>query len=93
VTVDLSLLHPLRDDSSLHYQLNTEQMFLGLTNRGTNHILVLHLNRPELIEYRHLQRERQQEHEEYLSLLRLFRAQETELEAITRRLKEFERGS
>ena len=71
------LLHPLHD------------LLIGLTERGTNHITVLHLNRPELVEYRYLQAERQREQEEYLSLLELFRTQGAELETVTRLLKEF----
>ena len=82
------LLHPLHDLLIEHYELTTDYSLICLTERGTNHITVLHLNRPELVEYRYLQAERQREQEEYLSLLELFRTQGAELEIVTRRLKE-----
>ena len=87
------LLHPRLDNLVSHYEVTTDFTLTGLTERGANHITVLHLNRPELIDYRRLQAERQQEHTEYLSLLELFRAQGTELENITRRLRNFSSGN
>jgi hypothetical protein len=77
------------DDLVSHYEITPDFTLIGLTERGANHITVLHLNRPELIDYRRLQTERQQEHAEYLILLELFRAQGAELENITRRLSDF----
>jgi hypothetical protein len=49
---DLSLLHPQRNDTTLHYRLDTEGRLVALTSRGAKHIEVLHLNRPELIAFR-----------------------------------------
>jgi len=49
---DLRLLNPLRDNIAEHLREQDDGMLLALTNRGTNHLRVLHLNRPELIAYR-----------------------------------------
>jgi hypothetical protein len=87
------LLHPRLDDLVSHYEITIDFTLIGLTERGANHITVLHLNRPELIDYRRLQAERQQEHAEYLTLLDIFRVQGAELENITRRLKNFPLGN
>lgn len=48
---DLRLLNPLLDNTAEHFR-EEEGMLLGLTDRGANHLRVLHLNRPELIAYR-----------------------------------------
>lgn len=55
---ELRLLHPLNDQFSSHCKEAQEDgLLLGITNRGINHLLVLHLNRPELIAFRLEQRE------------------------------------
>jgi HNH endonuclease len=46
------LLHPLRDDVSLHYQEDAEGRLVGLTETGIFHIERLHLNRFPLVEHR-----------------------------------------
>src|SRR5689334_21076024 len=46
---DLRLLHPVLDDRTEHYQEQPDGTLTALTERGANHIVVLHLNRPELI--------------------------------------------
>lgn len=49
---DLRLLNPLVDDLNQHYQEQPDGTLLALTERGANHIKVLHLNRTELIAHR-----------------------------------------
>jgi HNH endonuclease len=83
------LLHPLLDNLATHFTQTEDHILDGLTERGRNHITVLHLNRPELVDYRRLQAERQREHSEYLSLLELFKAQEVELQNLTHLLRAF----
>lgn len=50
----LRLLHPLRDDLSAHIDETTLGRLVGLTSRGWFHIQRLHLNRPQLVDRRHL---------------------------------------
>jgi hypothetical protein len=52
VEPDLRLLHPLLDDLTLHYREQADGTLLALTERGANHLQVLHLNRPELVAFR-----------------------------------------
>src|SRR5688572_8987337 len=40
------LLHPLLDDLTLHYREQDDGTLVALTERGANHLQVLHLNRP-----------------------------------------------
>jgi hypothetical protein len=49
---DLCLLNPLLDNMVKHFRDQDDGMLLALTDRGTNHLRVLHLNRPELIAHR-----------------------------------------
>ncbi len=49
---DLRLLNPLIDDMTEHYQEQSDGTLLALTERGTKHIAVLHLNRERLIAHR-----------------------------------------
>ena len=49
---NLRLLHPILDDRTAHYQEQSDGMLTALTERGVNHIDVLRLNRPELIDRR-----------------------------------------
>ncbi len=49
---DLRLLHPLRDDLTLHYREQEDGTLVALTERGASHLQTLRLNRPELIAYR-----------------------------------------
>ena len=47
------ILHPLRDDVTCHFVINTATGMLdGLTETGRFHIALLHLNRPQLVTYR-----------------------------------------
>ena len=47
------VLHPLRDDSQQHFQLNTlTGMLEPVTETGCFHIALLHLNRPALVALR-----------------------------------------
>ncbi len=68
----LRLLHPLRDNIAAHLVPAEEGQIRALTDRGTNHIECLRLNRPELIAYR-LQRQNDEslsiEHQQTLQLL------------------------
>ncbi len=48
----LRLLNPLLDNMAAHFREQDDGMLLGLTDHGTNHLHVLHLNRPELIAHR-----------------------------------------
>jgi len=49
---DLRLLNPLVHDRTEHFRLQEDGTLLALTQRGANHIEVLHLNRPRLVEHR-----------------------------------------
>jgi hypothetical protein len=49
---DLRLLNPLLDNMTEHFREQDDGMLFALTDRGTNHLRVLHLNRPELIAHR-----------------------------------------
>ena len=46
---NLSLIHPVFERLDEHIQPQRDGMLLALTERGANHIAVLHLNRNELI--------------------------------------------
>jgi hypothetical protein len=50
----LRLLHPQRDDLRAHLEETVHGRLIGLTPRGWFHIQRLHLNRPQLVELRHL---------------------------------------
>ncbi|WP_437808136.1 HNH endonuclease [Sorangium sp. So ce1078] len=50
----LRLLRPQRDDFGAHVEETVHGRLIGLTPRGWFHIQRLHLNRPQLIERRHL---------------------------------------
>ena len=50
----LRLLHPLRDEMGPHIAATVHGRLLGLTPRGWFYIQRLHLNRPQLVELRHL---------------------------------------
>lgn len=50
----LRLLRPQRDDLGAHIEETVHGRFIGLTPRGWFHIQRLHLNRPQLVELRHL---------------------------------------
>lgn len=50
--LDLRLLNPLIDNTTAHFREQDDGMLLPLTDRGTSHLRVLHLNRPELIAHR-----------------------------------------
>lgn len=50
----LRLLHPQRDDLGAHVEETVHGRLIGLTPRGWFHIQRLHLNRPQLVELRHL---------------------------------------
>lgn len=52
----LRLLHPRRDDLSAHIEEAAHGRLAGLTARGWFYIQRLHLNRPQLVERRHLSR-------------------------------------
>lgn len=52
--VSLQLIHPLRDDLSVHVEETAHGRLVGLTPRGWFHIQRLHLNRPLLVERRRL---------------------------------------
>ncbi len=49
---DLNLLNPLLDNITEHFREDDEGTLLPLTDRGANHLRVLHLNRPELMAHR-----------------------------------------
>lgn len=49
---NLRLLHPLYDTQTEHFREQDDGMLFPLTERGGNHLRVLHLNRPELIAHR-----------------------------------------
>jgi hypothetical protein len=71
----LRLLHPQRDDVGAHVAEIAQGRLLGLTARGWFHIQRLHLNRPQLIEMRHLHHMRQMQNDD----LSRARAAETRL--------------
>lgn len=48
-----SLLHPQLEDASAHLRANSDGSLYAITERGRFHISVFHLNRPQLIAYRH----------------------------------------
>jgi hypothetical protein len=52
----LWLIHPRRDDLSVHIEETAQGRLVGLTPRGWFHIQRLHLNRPQLVERRCLHR-------------------------------------
>lgn len=69
----LRLLHPRRDDLSVHIEESAYGRLLGRTPRGWFHIQRLHLNRPQLVERRHLH------HSLHAQKADLSRAQEAEV--------------
>lgn len=68
----LRLFHPRRDDLTVHIEETAHGRLAGLTPRGWFHIQRLHLNRPQLVERRHLRRVLQEQKAD------LSRAQESE---------------
>ena len=60
----LRLLCPKRDDMRAHIAETAHGRLLGITPRGWFHIQRLHLNRPQLIEMRHLHRVMQAQRDE-----------------------------
>ena len=53
MALDWRVLHPLLDDLSTHLRLNSSNGQLeSLTETGRFHIILLHLNRPQLIRHR-----------------------------------------
>ncbi|XXY13600.1 HNH endonuclease signature motif containing protein [Sorangium sp. So ce216] len=50
----LRLLHPQRDDLGAHIEETVHGRLIGFTPRGWFYIQRLHLNRPQLVEMRHL---------------------------------------
>ena len=68
----LRLLRPQRDDLGAHIEETVHGKLLGLTPRGWFHIRRLHLNRPQLVELRHLNHALQIQKDD------LFRAREAE---------------
>ncbi len=79
----LRLLHPRLDDETTHIREHTDGTYLALTERGSIHLRILRLNRPELIAYRLERKE--------LFLLRqqnqILRQQLQEAQQTTRRLE------
>ena len=49
---DRALLHPKRDNVTIHYVESIAHVLVALTERGREHIAVLHLNRLELVSRR-----------------------------------------
>lgn len=46
-------MHPLQDDVTCHFVINTDTGMLdGITETGRFHLALLHLNRPQLVNYR-----------------------------------------
>ncbi len=85
----IRLLHPLVDDVATHYVLTEDAKILALTSRGSNHVVRLRLNRPELIAYR-LQRQNEAaldaENQQILQMLESLRYENEALrEQITKR--------
>lgn len=66
------LLHPSRDDVSLHYAERSDCVLTPLTERGRWHIEILHLNRPELIAARRRRAHIAQEVARFTALQREF---------------------
>jgi hypothetical protein len=62
----LRLLHPRRDAPSTHVEETAQGRLIGLTARGWFHIQRLHLNRPQLVERRHLNRALQEQEADLL---------------------------
>ena len=88
--LDISLLNPLLDFIVAHCRLQEEGTLVGLTERGRNHLQVLHLNRPELVAFRleqqeiALLRQRNQELRQMLEVaMKINQHLETELEQQT----------
>ena len=57
VNPELRLVHPLFDKSQLHFREQPDGSLFSVSERGANHIRVIRLNRPRLIEYRLKQKE------------------------------------
>ena len=49
---DARLLNPRFDNMTEHFREQEDGMLVATTERGANHLRVLHLNRPELIAHR-----------------------------------------
>lgn len=78
---DLRLLDPLLDNSTEHFQEREDGSLVALTDRGANHLRVLHLNRPELVADRVRKRF-------YVMREAGYRAVEARMEAIEQTLQE-----
>ena len=52
VTEEIRLLHPLRDDLTLHLRQEVDGTLKGVTAAGQRFIKILQLNRPPLVLYR-----------------------------------------
>lgn len=64
----MRLLHPRRDDLTLHLNETADGYLTALTNRGQIHLQRLRLNRPQLVAARLLHRQRQADSQELTAL-------------------------
>ena len=81
------LLHPGRDDLSVHFRETEDGVLLALTPRGALFIETVRLNRPQLIESRQRRHQRAAVERERHALLAELRALEEENERLSARLE------
>jgi hypothetical protein len=84
------ILHPLRDNPSLHIIQLDDSTLQGLDPRGWLHIERLNLNRPALVAYRRAQHRRQLAFDEQDRLLHRLRELEKQLDVMIARLHRIE---
>ena len=82
------LLHPKRDDLSLHLVEALDHRLVGITEQGRIHIEVLRLNRPQLIAHRARQYEEAIRQARDTLIDRRFAAMEAEIALLRRQLGE-----
>jgi hypothetical protein len=86
------VLHPLRDDPAVHMAEQDDGTLQALSETGAFHIERLHLNRRQLVAYRHERRLVDAAHQTQARLIERLQQLEQEVETLTARLQRLERG-
>jgi hypothetical protein len=82
-------LHPLDDDLSRHLSTADDFTLRGLTEAGRFHIVLLHLNRPELVAYRRKRAEGERDTAEVAVIQAEIERMSSELLRLAERLRRF----
>ena len=90
-TLSRRILHPLKDDLASHLIEREDGTLQALSETGAFHIEKLHLNRPQLIEYRHKQRRLEAARQAQARLLQRLQRLEEQVKAITTQLEQLGR--